>query len=137
VEQGLYMVSRRLALGSEIGGDQDINELVVHVLDSMDALSKYTTDNYAEIYMTMCEIVENLGIIQTLKTLKTEFSVNVGDPNDPTSYHGDTSSSLGDSGGGCSIYNDRHSRNSVYPFYFVLLILLFWIRCLNKRYPLK
>lgn len=103
IEQNLKMFCRRVALGSEINNDEDIDELMALLLDSIDKLNKDFDPDRDAIKVVLGEMVENLGAVQALKNLGFNFSVNLGDPSDPASYHGDTTSSLGNAGGGCAI----------------------------------
>jgi len=97
ISDRLLMVKKRLLLGAgTIGTDNDINEMIGLVLEAIDLAGS------PDVRYQLCEIVESLGAMQAVKSLEADVSVGLGDPNDPSSYHGDTSSDLG-SGGGCQL----------------------------------
>lgn len=100
VAEKVQMVERRLTLDRRtVQSDVGISVLVGMLLDAIDLLPSGDTN----AHLVLAEIIENLGALQAVKALQLDISVGTGDPNDPTSFHGDTSAYLSGGEGGCTL----------------------------------
>lgn len=134
VEERLLMLKRRMLLAGDTINNAGADELIYPLLEAIDELKGYENISKEEIHYTLCEIVENLGALQSMKDLQSNPSVNAGDPNDPATYHGDTSSYIGDGQGGCALLRYQRGSGRLSMIVLGMLILsLFLLRLFNKR----
>lgn len=111
VVKQITMLKRRLLLaGAEINTDQDIDELIGLALAAVDELAHRDHDEKDAINYTLSEIIEGLGVLQSVRNLNLDMSISSGDPNNPASYHGGTTDHIGAGKGGCSLIISHRLR---------------------------
>lgn len=128
VVERMDMVRKRLLLDSGgINTDADIDQLISYVLESFDLVDSKNE----QIKSVLCEIVESLGVLQSVKFLDLNLSISTGNPDDPTSFHGETASYLGSGKGGCSLV--REVNDNLLSKILLLLTFIVFLYMLKKK----